>query len=107
MGSGSTSIKLSDISLKLDSQTGSQTLNYGLTSTKSTYSVTYISNGGKGVSNEYLSTGDLIQISFINQNNIVQGQTATLKLLTKNGVVKPVDMTMPSAMTKETTYLFP
>ena len=55
----------------------------------------------------YLSVGDLASITFIAQNDVGEGETATLRLLSKNGAVKPVDLTTPSAMTKSTTYLYP
>jgi len=71
------------------------------------YNVSYISGGGIAVSNGYLSTGDLAEITFTNLNVVSEGETATIRLLTKNGAVKPVDLTTPSAMTKATTYLYP
>jgi len=109
LGSGSSPIKLNDLLLKMDTQIGSQTVQYtsGAVPSIANYTVSYISNSGVAVADGYLSTGDLAQISFLNENDILEGQSATIRLLTKNGAVKPVDLTAPSAMTKSTTYLFP
>lgn len=108
LGSGSSPIKLGDLLIKMDTRAGSQTINYtsgGFDDTA--YNVSYISGGGQAVAAGYLSTGDLAQVSFANANAVAEGETATIRLLTKNGAVKPVDLTTPSAMTKTTTYLFP
>ena len=108
LGSGSSPIKMTDLIVKMDTKAGSQTLNTtaGAANTAS-YNVTYISNSGVAGTVGYLSTGDLAQITFENLNAINEGETATIRLLTKNGAVKPVQLTTPSAMTQVTTYLFP
>jgi flagellin FlaB len=108
LGSGSAPINLNDLIIKMDTQAGSQTLQYGTGSpTTGNYTVSYVSNGGAAQTSGYLITGDLAQIVFVNANTIGEGETATIRLLTKNGAVKPVDLTTPSAMVKATTYLFP
>ena len=108
LGSGSSPINLNDLIIKMDTQAGSQNLQYNSTGfTNATYGVSYISNGGNAVALGYLSTGDLAQITFVDRYIVTESQTATLRLLTKNGAVKPVDITTPSAMTKITTYLYP
>jgi len=116
LGSGSAPIKLNDLLLKMDTKSGSQTVEVidaagaGVgngTATDTGYNVTYISGSGTATAAGYLSTGDLAQVRFLNQNTVNEGETATIRLLTKNGAVKPVDLTTPSAMTQVTTYLFP
>ena len=110
LGSGSSPIKLDDLLIKMDTRAGSQTINYTAAAAPSgntDYSINYISGGGTAVAAGYLSTGDLAQITFYNLNPVNEGETATIRLLTKNGAVKPVDLTTPSAMTQATTYLFP
>ena len=109
LGSGSAPINLADLIIKMDTQAGSQTLEYSLAgpASQTVYTVTYISNGGVAAADGYLSVGDLASIIFVTQNSVDEGETATLRLLTKNGAVKPVDLTTPSAMTKATTYLYP
>ena len=109
LGSGSAPINLADLIIKMDTQAGSQTLQYSLAgpASQTDYTVTYISNGGVAAADGYLSVGDLASILFTNLNGIGEGETATIRLLTKNGAVKPVDLTTPSAMTKATTYLYP
>ncbi len=107
LGSGSSPINLNDLIVKMDTQSGSQNLQFGSTGNQTNYNVTYVSNAGVAGTTGYLVTGDLAQIVFTNTNDIGEGDTATLRLLTKNGAVKPVDMTTPSAMVEATTYLFP
>ena len=108
LGSGSSPINLNDLIVKMDTQSGSQTLQYTTGAADDTnYNVTYVSNGGVAGTAGYLVTGDLAQVTFDNLNEIGEGDTATIRLLTKNGAVKPVDMTTPSAMVETTTYLFP
>ncbi len=108
LGSGSVPIKLSDMIIKLDSNSGSQTLSFdGTTLSTSTYNATYISSSGVPVSDGYLSNGDLVELDFQNLNNITEQSPMTLRLLSKNGAVRPVYITTPSAMTQGTTFLFP
>ncbi len=109
LGSGSAPINLNDLIIKMDTQAGSQTVQYSQAgpANEINYTVTYISNGGTAAADGYLSVGDLASIIFTTSNTVNEGETATLRLLTKNGAVKPVDLTTPSAMTKATTYLYP
>ncbi len=108
LGSGSSPINLNDLIVKMDTQSGSQTLQYTTgAADDANYNVTYVSNGGVAGTSGYLVTGDLAQVTFDNLNEVGEGDTATIRLLTKNGAVKPVDMTTPSAMVEVTTYLFP
>jgi flagellin FlaB len=113
LGSGSVPIKLNDLLIKMDTTAGSQTVATALidgtgAATAALYNVNYISNGGVAGTANYISTGDLAEITFLKDANAIgEGETATIRLLTKNGAVKPVDLTTPSAMTQTTTYLFP
>ncbi len=112
LGSGSAPIKLEDLFIKMDTINGSQTLSCNGVdgvgnATNTLYNVNYISNGG-AANVDYISTGDLAEVTFLKDANAIgEGETATLRLLTKNGAVKPIDLTTPSAMTQATTYLFP
>ncbi len=108
LGSGSDPVKLDDLLIKLDTQAGSQSLTYSPTGTaaQDTYAVTYIINGSNH-KDGYLNVGDLAKIQFKDLNTIGEGETATLRLITKNGAVKPIDMTTPSAMVDAVTYLYP
>ena len=109
LGSGSSPINLDDLIVKMDTQSGSQNLQYDSVgpASVSLYTVTYVSNNATAGTPGYLVTGDLAQVTFLNANDVGEGETATIRLLTKNGAVKPVDMTTPSAMVEVTTYLFP
>ena len=110
LGSGSEPVKLSDLLIRFDTQDGSQTLTASgdATFTDDTYGVDYKINGS-GNQAGYLNTGDLAEISFTynSTSDIIESETATLRLLAKNGAVKPVQITTPSAMIDTITYLYP
>jgi flagellin FlaB len=111
LGSGSSAIKLSDLLIRFDAAVGSQSLVYSNSTNSSTtlYGVDYKIRGS-GNSEGYLSTGDLTEVKFtfdVNSYNISEGETATLRLISKNGAVKPIQITTPSAMTEKIVYLYP
>ncbi len=111
LGSGSTAIKLSDLLIRFDAPEGSQSLTY-LNNVTAGDTVNYGVDFKIESSNHndaYLNTGDLAEIKFIYNvaNPIVEGETATLRLITKNGAVKPIQITTPSAMTEKIVYLYP
>ena len=109
LGSGSTAIKLSDLLLRFDSADGSQSLVASGDATQNTthYGVDYKIQGSS-YSAGYLGSGDLTEVTFTYLgSDIVEGETATLRLITKNGAVKPVQITTPSAMTEKIVYLYP
>mgnify|MGYP003683200761 FL=1 len=90
LGSGSSPINLNDLIVKMDTQSGSQNLQYvNGAATSALYNVSYVSNSGVAGTAGYLVTGDLAQVTFLNLNDVNEGETATIRLLTKNGAVKP------------------
>lgn len=108
--SGSEPIKLQDTLVRLDTKDGTQALTFSGSDAydNETYGVTYKINGSNH-KDGYITTGDLAQLTFqVDQvEDIKEGQTATLRVITKNGAVKPVQVTAPSSMLTKTTYLFP
>ena len=114
LGSGSAPVKLDDMLIRFDTESGTQSLTYGgrTTSdrTNSTYRVQYRINGSNH-QDDYVANGDLAEISFIYggtvTDNIDEAETATLRIVTKNGAIKPVVITTPSAMIEAITYLYP
>jgi flagellin FlaB len=111
LGSGSTAIKLTDLLIRFDAPEGSQSLIYldNLTSGNAVnYGVDFKIEGSNH-NDGYLNSGDLAEIKFIYNvsNPIVEGETATLRLISKNGAVKPIQITTPSAMTEKIVYLYP
>jgi flagellin FlaB len=111
LGSGSTAIKLTDLLIRFDAPEGSQSLVYLNNATVGdavNYGVDFKIKGSNHNS-AYLNTGDLAEIKFIYNvsNPIVEGETATLRLISKNGAVKPIQITTPSAMTEKIVYLYP
>ena len=110
LGSGSSSIKLGDLLIRFDTASGSQSLTYSGAGTfdNAEYGVVYKIDGSNH-QDGYLSAGDLAEISFTFDSaaDIVEGETVTLRLISKNGAVKPVQMTTPSSMIESIVYLFP
>ena len=109
LGSGSSAIKLDDLLVKFDSAGGSQTLTAGSgAASESEYSVEFVINGTNHADG-YLVEGDLAQFTFTvaTGTNIGESDSTTLRLIAKNGAVKPIDITTPSAMVQSITYLFP
>jgi flagellin FlaB len=110
LGSGSAPISLGDLLVRMDTQSGSQSVTYSGGSAGSTteYGIDYKINGSNNQAG-YLTVGDLAEINFIYDvpSTIVEGETATVRLVAKNGAVKPVQMTTPSAMLDSITYLYP
>jgi len=107
LGSGSSPIKLSDLLVKFDSSSGSQTLISGTTS-ETAYGINFVINGTNH-KDGYLVEGDLAEFTFIvaTGTDITESESTTIRLVAKNGAVKPVDITTPPAMVETTTYLFP
>ncbi len=111
LGSGSTAIKLSDLLIRFDAPEGSQSLVYKDNTTvgdATNYGVDFKIKSSNHNS-AYLNTGDLAEIKFTYNvsDPIVEGETSTLRLITKNGAVKPIQITTPSAMTEKIVYLYP
>ena len=110
LGSGSNPIKLDDMILKLDSSVGTQTVIFNGSSNydENTYGVNFIINGSNSQLN-YLIVGDLAELKFTlsNLTDIPESTSATLRVIARNGAVKPVDVTTPAAMVESTTYLYP
>ena len=107
LGIGSVPIKLGDLIIKLDTDTGSQTFNYGTIGNSTNYNSTYLSNNGVAISDNYLSNGDFIELRFNPSSTIGEQESFELRLLSKNGALRPVYITTPSSMTKDVFRLYP
>ncbi len=110
LGSGSTPVKLSDTLIRIDTSVATQSLTYvlGGNASTTTYAVTYQINGSNHKEG-YLSVGDLAQFEMFVSSGVAipEGASMTVRVITKNGAIKPVDLTTPSAMTEYITYLYP
>ncbi|NQZ84362.1 MAG: hypothetical protein HRU03_01470 [Nanoarchaeales archaeon] len=111
LGTGSTPIKLSETSIKLDSMSSIDSSNYiyfdGAYS-ESKYNYTYVIQGPNAVDG-YVTPGDTISVRFILKTGIRihESQSLTIRVIPKNGAIKPVDMTMPSASIYPVVHLYP
>ena len=117
LGSGSSPVKLDDLLVRYDTPRGSQSLVYNTASngsgnnfSTSEYDILYRIEGANNLVG-YVSSGDLVEFTFTIggtlNDNITESETTTLRLITKNGAVKPVFMTSPAAMVEYITYLYP
>lgn len=110
LGSGSMPIKLSDLLIKVDSSGAKATMNYvvGTNISQTHYNVVYLINGSQHLAG-YIAPGDVVEFNMqlISGVNISEGQRLIVRMIPKNGVVKPVDMTIPSAIIEAVTYLYP
>lgn len=110
LGSGSSPVKLSDLLIKYDTATGSQTItpSGSVAFDNLTYGADFIINGTNHNS-AYLVEGDLVALTFtvLDSFNVAESESTTIRLIAKNGAVKPIDITTPAAMVEATTYLFP
>ncbi len=108
LGSGSTPIKLADLTITVDTQGGSQAVSYTAGAYSTTrYNVTYLSNNLTAQNSGYLINGDLMVIRFEAEETVSEQGQATITLLTRNGAPQPVAITTPAAMVNVATQLFP
>ena len=107
LGSGSSPIKLDDMIIKFDTQSYSQTVTRG-TAGVSNYGVRYVINGSNHI-DTYLVEGDLASFTYTVAAGVQvnESESSTIRLIAKNGAVKPIDITTPPAMVEATTYLYP
>jgi len=108
LGSGSNPIKMSDMIIKYDTPANSQTLRYGTNVTEGTYAVGFVINGSNHQLN-YLVEGDLASFQFTvaNASDVGENAASALRVIARNGAIKPVYLTTPPAMVDKTTYLYP
>lgn len=112
LGSGSSAVKLSDLIIKLDTTSGSNTYTANTavpgSYTDALYSFEYIINGTNNQVN-YLVEGDLVEFSITGSAStfINESESFTIRLVAKNGAVKPITVSTPQALVEFTTYLFP
>lgn len=113
LGSGSSPVNFEDLIIRFDASGDSQTTTFNESGAgtvafdEESYGVRYLIGGDS--SGDYLVAGDMAEVYFTVKNgiNITESDEATIRLVSKNGAVKPVDITTPSSMVDVTTYLFP
>lgn len=109
LGSGSSPVKLNDMIIKYDTPSGSQTVTYGdSTRSETQYDVTFILNGTNHQHN-YLVEGDLATFTFTIQNgsDVLENAHTILRVIARNGAIKPVDITTPPAMVEKVLQFYP
>ncbi|MCA9486343.1 MAG: hypothetical protein H6500_00925 [Candidatus Woesearchaeota archaeon] len=110
LSSGSSAIKLSDTLLRLDTPISTQPMTYilGGGASETQYGVTYLINSSQH-KDGYISQGDSAELTFtvMNGTDIPESSTLTIRVLTKNGAIRPVQITTPSAMVEYYISLYP
>jgi hypothetical protein len=102
---GSDSVKLDDIMIKFDTSTNSQTLTNGAASATE-YGVNYLTTAPEHVDG-YIVTGETVELIIQSSTDITGRESATIRFIAKNSAVNFADITFPSTMTEEKTYLYP
>lgn len=107
VGTASSYLSLDDILVRFDATDFSQSLVYGIQGTTQ-FDASYIVNGSNH-KNGYIANGDLVVLTFNVEENqtVIEQEPLTIRVITKSGVVKPIDITTPSTMLEEREYLYP
>ncbi len=110
LGSGSIAIKLTDLLIKVDSSGSGATMNYvvGTNISGNQYLANYLINGSQHLDG-YIAPGDVIEFTMQLRAgvNVSEGDRLIIRMIPKNGQIKPVDTTIPSAIIDSVTYLYP
>lgn len=110
LGIGSTPIKLSDMLIKLDSADNTQSMTYriGATPSETRFDARYKINGSNNLVG-YFTPGDVVEFTFVVRSGTIipESSQGAIRIIPKNGVVKPADFTTPSSMVERITYLYP
>lgn len=110
LGTGSSPIKLAETLIRLDSTNARAPITYtvGAAVSETNYLATYLINGSQHLDG-YIAPGDVVQFDFTVPAgvNMTEGSRAIIRIVPKNGAIKPVDMTIPSAVIQAVTYLYP
>ena len=112
LGTGSASIKLSDMLIRLDSTDATRPITYtagnNATPSETQYGVYYLLNGSQNVYG-YVAPGDMLQFAMTvpSDLNMTEGSRLIVRVVPKDGAIKPVDMHLPPAVTEAVTYLYP
>ncbi len=110
LGSGSNSIDLSELLIKIDSSSQG-TMNYLFESSNiedSTYIVNYLVNGSQHLEG-YISSGDVIEFTMQISSGIkiLEDDSLIIRMIPKLGVIKPLEITIPFELIDSVTYLYP
>ena len=112
LGTGSSPVKLDNMIIRLDTTESTRPIvfTYGGNSTLTTnkFGTYYLLNGTNSLVG-YVSAGDMVQFSLTvpTDLNIAEGSRIILRVVPKDGTIKPVDMHFPPAVTEAVTYLYP
>ncbi|MFW5704586.1 MAG: hypothetical protein ACOCXG_01965 [Nanoarchaeota archaeon] len=104
IGAGSQPIKFEDLLVQFDTAESSQTLENGVLASTKNYEVNYLVQGSNYIEG-YLNSGDMVQLSLISDSDLDVSDSGVIRLIAKSGAVKPIDITIPSRVTDDGTFL--
>jgi len=106
---GSSSVKLNNSVMTLNTKNTFQRLIYAGTNTaatSSTFNVTYLQNGSNNQV-DYITEGDIIKMEFITARNISESERLRIKFIPRIGTTTEVEFTTPDTMTTARVNLYP
>lgn len=102
-------VNLNDLTIQMFTKDGVQSMDYSGTANSSTtqFGVEYRSNGGVPVLNGYLTSQDIVSISFMPLYNLSEKDRVTIKYSPRDGQTLGVDFIVPGALTNTVSILYP
>ncbi len=107
LANNSKDVNVEKIILKLQHVGGGATYYYNTTYGPETYTITYISNEGMPFKENYLTSKDVILISFNPDSKIKTAQSIYIKLFTNSGFFTSMSFNTPKTFTTSQTKLYP
>jgi len=106
---GSSSVKLNNSLITLDTKNTFQRILYAGTNTLGTstkFNVTYLQNGSNNQV-DYVTEGDVIKIEFVSARNLTESEKLRIKFIPRIGTTTEIEFTTPDVMTTARVNLYP
>lgn len=100
-------VKVGEIILKMDYIGGGKTMYYNKTFGIEVYNLTYLSNEGHPIKEDYLTSSDVVVLNFNPDVSIKNSDYVYLKIFTTSGLYVPIHINTPKNFTQEETILYP
>ena len=107
LDSGSADIRLEDLIVDINTDTGVQSATYvsGPTTGANTFNETY--KRGVATTAGYITRDDVVELNVPVLNDIEENEEVEIQIIHTTGMVKPVRFTAPSSMRKVNEILYP
>ena len=107
LDSGSADIRLEDLIVDINTDTGVQSSTYvqGATTGATNFNETY--KRGSATTQGYITRDDVVELNVPVLNDIEENEEVEIQIIHTTGMVKPVRFTAPSSMRKVNEILYP